>query len=152
MFSVGLDWNFLYWELKPLFILEAFHLRAIILITLANNFVFRPSLHYDHAHVADELLCAGSLMGDVSERYSGVFVLQAVKTPLSPGEAGVLCPTFAVRETDISRHNGVSLGAPLKPLRDDSALRWGMCRPATLASSCCKLFGLLRVLGGREVC
>ena len=32
-------------------------------------------------------------------------------------------PTFAVRETDISRHNGGPSGAPLKPLRDDSALR-----------------------------
>ena len=32
-------------------------------------------------------------------------------------------PTFAVRETDVSRHNGGNSGAPLKPLRDDSALR-----------------------------
>ena len=32
-------------------------------------------------------------------------------------------PTFAVRETDVSRHNGDTSGAPLKPLRDDSALR-----------------------------
>ena len=32
-------------------------------------------------------------------------------------------PTFAVRETDVSRHNGGALSAPLKPLRDDSALR-----------------------------
>ena len=32
-------------------------------------------------------------------------------------------PTFAVRETDVSRHNGGTSGAPLKPLRDDSALR-----------------------------
>ena len=32
-------------------------------------------------------------------------------------------PTFAVRETDVSRHNGGPSGAPLKPLRDDSALR-----------------------------
>ena len=32
-------------------------------------------------------------------------------------------PTFAVRETDVSRHNGGISGAPLKPLRDDSALR-----------------------------
>ena len=31
-------------------------------------------------------------------------------------------PTFAVRETDVSRHNGGTSGAPLKPLRDDSAL------------------------------
>ena len=31
--------------------------------------------------------------------------------------------TFAVRGTDVSRHNGGTLGAPLKPLRDDSALR-----------------------------
>ena len=30
-------------------------------------------------------------------------------------------PTFAVRETDVSRHNGGTSGAPLKPLRDDSA-------------------------------
>ena len=30
-------------------------------------------------------------------------------------------PTFAVRETDVSRHNGTVLGAP-QPLRDDSAL------------------------------
>ena len=32
-------------------------------------------------------------------------------------------PTFAVRETDVSRHNGGTSGAPLKPLRYDSALR-----------------------------
>ena len=32
-------------------------------------------------------------------------------------------PTFTVRETDVSRHNGGSSGAPFKPLRDDSALR-----------------------------
>ena len=32
-------------------------------------------------------------------------------------------PTFAVRESDVSRHNGGTSGAPLKPLRDDSALR-----------------------------
>ena len=32
-------------------------------------------------------------------------------------------PTFAVRETDVSRHYGGTSGAPLKPLRDDSALR-----------------------------
>ena len=31
-------------------------------------------------------------------------------------------PTFAVRETDVSRHNGDTSGAPLKPLRVDSAL------------------------------
>ena len=31
--------------------------------------------------------------------------------------------TFAVRETDVSRHNGGTSGALLKPLRDDSALR-----------------------------
>ena len=30
-------------------------------------------------------LHAGSLMGDVSERYSGVFVLQAVRSPVSQG-------------------------------------------------------------------
>ena len=38
-----------------------------------------------------------------------------------------LCPpllsTFAVRETYVSRHNGGTSGALLKPLRDDSALR-----------------------------
>ena len=32
-------------------------------------------------------------------------------------------PTFAVRETEVSRHNGGTSGAPLKPLRDDIALR-----------------------------
>ena len=32
-------------------------------------------------------------------------------------------PTFAVRETDVSQHNGGTSGAPLKPPRDDSALR-----------------------------
>ena len=32
-------------------------------------------------------------------------------------------PTFAVRETNVPRHNGGTWGAPLKPLRDDSALR-----------------------------
>ena len=32
-------------------------------------------------------------------------------------------PTFAVQETDVSRYNGGPSGAPLKPLRDDSALR-----------------------------
>ena len=31
-------------------------------------------------------------------------------------------PTFAVRETDVSRQNGGTSGALLKPLRDDSAL------------------------------
>ena len=32
-------------------------------------------------------------------------------------------PTFAVRETDVSRPNGGTSGALLKPLRDDSVLR-----------------------------
>ena len=32
-------------------------------------------------------------------------------------------PTFAVRETDVARHNGGISGAPNKPLRDDSVLR-----------------------------
>ena len=32
-------------------------------------------------------------------------------------------PTCAVRETNVSRHNGGTSGAPLKPLRVDSALR-----------------------------
>ena len=32
-------------------------------------------------------------------------------------------PTFAVRETDVSRHNGGTSGAPLKPLRDDSVFK-----------------------------
>ena len=32
-------------------------------------------------------------------------------------------PTFAVRETDVSKHNVGSSGVPLKRLRDDSALR-----------------------------
>ena len=32
-------------------------------------------------------------------------------------------PAFAVRETDVSRHNGGTSGAPLKTRRDDSALR-----------------------------
>ena len=32
-------------------------------------------------------------------------------------------PTFPIRETDVSRHNGGTSDAPLKPLRDDSALR-----------------------------
>ena len=32
-------------------------------------------------------------------------------------------PTFAVRETVVFRHNGGTSGAPLKPPRDDSALR-----------------------------
>ena len=32
-------------------------------------------------------------------------------------------PTFAVRETDVSRYNGGTSGEPLKPLRVDSALR-----------------------------
>ena len=41
-------------------------------------------------------------------------------------------PTFDVRETDVSRHNGGASGASLKPLRDDSALRalyrlWAVC-------------------------
>ena len=31
--------------------------------------------------------------------------------------------TFSVRETDVSRHNRGTSGAPLKPLRDDSALK-----------------------------
>ena len=32
-------------------------------------------------------------------------------------------PTFADQETDVSWHDGGTSGAPLKPLRDDSALR-----------------------------
>ena len=32
-------------------------------------------------------------------------------------------PTFTARETDVSQHNGGTSGVPLKPLRDDSALR-----------------------------
>ena len=32
-------------------------------------------------------------------------------------------PKFAVRETDVSRHNGGTSGVPLKPIRDDSVLR-----------------------------
>ena len=32
-------------------------------------------------------------------------------------------PTFAVRETDVSKHKGGASGALLTPLRDDSALR-----------------------------
>ena len=32
-------------------------------------------------------------------------------------------PAFAVRETDVSLHNGGTSGGPLKPLRDDSAVR-----------------------------
>jgi len=32
-------------------------------------------------------------------------------------------PTFAVRETEVSRHNGGTSGAPLKPLEDDSAMK-----------------------------
>ena len=32
-------------------------------------------------------------------------------------------PTFDVRETHVSRHNGGTSGAPLEPLRDDSVLR-----------------------------
>ena len=32
-------------------------------------------------------------------------------------------PTFAVRETDVSRHKWGTWGATLKPIRDDSALR-----------------------------
>ena len=32
-------------------------------------------------------------------------------------------PTFAVRETDVSQHNGGTSGAPFKPIRDDTALR-----------------------------
>ena len=43
---------------------------------------------------------------------------QGVRNPCMP-----TVPTFAVRETDVSRHNGGTSGAPLKPLRDDSALR-----------------------------
>ena len=35
--------------------------------------------------------------------------------------------TFAVRETDVSWHNGGTSGAPLKALRDDSALRALSC-------------------------
>ena len=32
-------------------------------------------------------------------------------------------PTFAVREINVSRHNGDASGALLKPLRDDTTLR-----------------------------
>ena len=47
-------------------------------------------------------------------------------------------PTFAVRETDVSRHNGGTSGAPLKPLRDDSALRaLSSLRDVSLSDSKC---------------
>ena len=45
----------------------------------------------------------------------------ALKSCINPFMPTV--PTFAVRETDVSRHNGCTLGASLKPLRDDIALR-----------------------------
>ena len=44
-----------------------------------------------------------------------------VKCAINPFMPAV--QTFAVRETDVSRHNGGTSGAPLKPLRDDRALR-----------------------------
>ena len=34
-------------------------------------------------------------------------------------------PKFALRETDVSRHNWGTSGAPLEPRRDDSALSGG---------------------------
>ena len=34
-----------------------------------------------------------------------------------------IVPTFAVRETHVSRHNGGTTGAPLIPLRVDSAVK-----------------------------
>ena len=44
--------------------------------------------------------------------------LESIFNPFLP-----TVPTFAVRETDVSRHNGGTSGAPLKPLRVDSALK-----------------------------
>ena len=46
------------------------------------------------------------------------FAIDARGNPFMP-----TVPTFAVRETDVSRHNGGTSGAPLKPLRDDCVLR-----------------------------
>ena len=48
-------------------------------------------------------------------------ILFLLKDQVNPFMPTVL--TFAVRETDVSRHNGGTSGALLKPLRDDSALR-----------------------------
>ena len=44
-------------------------------------------------------------------------------------------PTFAVRETDVSRHNGGTSGALLKPLRDDSALTFPFSSSDSIAPS-----------------
>ena len=60
--------------------------------------------------------------------YIEKFPIRTGKTYINPFMPTV--PTFAVREIDVSRHNGCTSGAPLKPLKDDSTLRaqtslWG---------------------------
>ena len=45
------------------------------------------------------------------------YILKSFINPFLP-----TVPTFAVRETNVSRHDRGTSGAPLKPLRDDSAL------------------------------
>ena len=56
-------------------------------------------------------------------------------------------PIFAVRETHVSRHNGGTSGAPLKPLRDDSALRAKVgCENATVGKN-----GLTHAVSGRTM-
>ena len=46
-----------------------------------------------------------------------------VQSTLSINQFSHTVQTFAVRETDVSRHKGGTSGAPLKPLRLDSALK-----------------------------
>ena len=54
--------------------------------------------------------------------FASDFVWRRCRTqhPLNPFMPTV--PTFAVRETNVSRHNGGTAGSPLKALREDSAL------------------------------
>ena len=54
---------------------------------------------------------------------SGDDILAPDRYPVRQNPFLPTVPTFAVRETCVSRHNGGASGAPLKPLRDDSALR-----------------------------
>ena len=67
---------------------------------------------YDGGAFLDQLTTYYTALEDVS------FFLSLSVNPFMP-----TVPTFAVRETCVSRHNGGAAGAPLKPLRDDSAMR-----------------------------
>ena len=57
-----------------------------------------------------------------------------------------LFQTFAVRETDVSRHNGGTSGAPLRPLRNNSALIVTNISPG--ASKDAMFFSMHKFVGG----